>query len=776
LKGTGPAVRIDVADESGRKLSPKWVGLQEGVSQGDTLGPFFFALGLDQHLMAAKALIQREEGDVTILAQADDVRLVGHPAHCRKFMDALVQTCAEKSSTFGLNAAKCKAMPNSEEAMQAFRGPDSQWASLQLVTEDEGIVAGGVPFGSDDFVTGYWRREAEETVKTFLARLKQVRSLQIRMLLLRQCAVSKTTFMLRASPPALVASACTIYETAFLDVAKTCLPLAVHAASMTAEMEAQACLPLSMGGLGLTKPSDVAPGAYIAGFAAALSVLLARKQEMAEGLIALYELDTSPHGVKQHMQQLSTKWKSAVDEGLIKKKAVFEFPVTAPDLVKLSKAKETETFQSRMTGVAHRIALAKLLRSSALATYDHARLRSLRQEGAMAALAAVPYERALTLSNNAFALKIATVLGCKATLKHYADLCGPCGSGSCKQTAAKAAAAKADKAKAADSQAQHLYNCKAHGGHIVRHDLMRNEINCMLKQAGFVTQVEPRAQYEGTGNGGPDIDVTDLGFTPGRPNAFVEVAVVHPGSKSLVKNAANIDLSAAAAVESRKEKDWKTTSADHEVIPAVVETYGAFGKHLKTLIKRCQQSHTRKEGAPRPVRFPWPAMTFGGYWRERLAVALCKGAAEMARRITGGRQFEAQSSAQRKAAKTTAGLSPAAGSSASSIASSTTRVSSNSRASTAQANGKAASHQASSVRSASAMRRSRWGSGRRQNRVQPQDLVVTISSASSTRSVTLSCTSSSAASSSSYKGVRAVATGSQPAARRNPGRLCKERD
>ena len=312
---------------------------------------------------------------------------------------------------------------------------------------------------------------------------------------------------------------------------------------------------------------------------------------------------------------------------------------------------------------------------------------------------------------------------------------------------------------------------------------MCNEINCMLKQAGFVTQVEPRAQYEGTGNGGPDIDVTDLGFTPGRPNAFVEVAVVHPGSKSLVKNAANIDLSAAAAVENRKEKDWKTTSPDHEVIPAVVETYGAFGKHLKTLIKRCQQAHTRKEGAPRPVRFPWPAMTFGGYWRERLAVALCKGAAEMARRITGritgGHQFEVRSSTQQKPAKAPSRRSPAGGSGATSAASShTTGASSTSRASNAKATGKAASHQASSAHSASSVRRARRGSGRQPEvEVQPQDVVVTISSAGSeTRSVILSFASSSASLSSSYKGGRTVVAGPQSAARRNPGRLCKGRD
>ena len=640
LAGDGPKVRLEVDQAADGLPERRWIDLQRGVLQGDTLGSFFFALGLNRLLEHTKACLDDEtRGGVTVLMNHDDITLVGVPHLVRRFMDRLKDSMSELHSGLQISAPKLQAYPASTEAEQAFKQHESPWADMTLVDATEGIVVCGVPHGSDAFIQRHWESQAQNTVQTTFNNLMQVRSLQIRMLLLRYCVVSKTNFMLRVSPPALTAAASTIYEAAIMDIVKSCMPFNVHSAPLTDTMKEQAFLPLRMCGLGLSKPSAVAHGAYIAGFLAALQQLRKHKSEQAAHLLALFDSETTgATSVKHVIDELNSKWQRAVTAGLIRESGVFTIPTEADDLAKCLDKKDEDLVQRKFSDVTQKIALATLLRDKALDEYDRARLRSLQQEGAMEAFNALPTERALTMSNNAFALRLAVVLGCKATLKLYEDRRGACTCAACMPKGGTLPRSRGD---------QHLFTCRARGGHIVRHDLIRNELYRMIQRAGFVAQLEPRAQYKGTGNGGPDIDVDGLGMTADRPHAFVEVSVVHPGAAHTVSRAAQFDRYAADTRERQKVKDWKDTSEEHEVIPAVLETYGAFGKGTLNLIRRCQKAYEDRLGPSESPRFPWPSMRFGGYFRKCIAVALVKGEDAVAKRILRGNQFKGPSSRHR---------------------------------------------------------------------------------------------------------------------------------
>ena len=644
LAGDGPNVRLEVDQAGDGPAERRWIDLQRGVLQGDTLGSFFFALGLNRLLEHTKAgLDQAIRDGVTVLMNHDDITLVGVPNLVRQFMDRLKASMSELHSGLEISIPKLQAYPASLEAQQAFKPHGSPWADMKLVDPSEGIVVCGVPHGSDAFIQRHWESQARDTVQTTFNNLMQVRSLQIRMLLLRYCVVSKTNFMLRVSPPALTAAASAIYEEAIMDIVKSCLPFNVHSAPLTDTMKEQAFLPLRMCGLGLSKPSAVAHGAYIAGFLAALQQLRKHKPEQAVHLLGLFSGSEASEAttVKHVIEELNNKWQQAVTAGLVRESGIFTIPTEADALAKCLDKKDEDLVQRKFSDVTQKIALAKLLRDKTLDEYDHARLRSLQQEGAMEAFNALPTERALTMSNNAFALRLAVVLGCKATLKLYEDRRGACTCAACSSPMPKGGTVPRSRGD------QHLFTCRARGGHIVRHDLIRNELYRMLQRAGFVAQLEPRAQYKGTGNGGPDIDVDGLGLTPDRPHAFVEVSVVHPGAAHTVSRAAQFDRYAADTRERQKVKDWKDTSEEHEVIPAVLETYGAFGKGTLNLIRRCQKAYEGRLGPSESPRFPWPSMRFGGYFRKCIAVALVKGEDAVAKRILRGNQFKGPSGRHR---------------------------------------------------------------------------------------------------------------------------------
>jgi len=187
----------------------------------------------------------------------------------------------------------------------------------------------------------------------------------------------------------------------------------------------------------------------------------------------------------------------------------------------------------------------------------------------------------------------------------------------------------------------HLINCLVGGGSIARHDMMVKEISKMVRAAGVQALVEQRSVHQGTGQGGPDLDLQ--GFPDANTNSFLEVSIINPSQDSMRKEASHMPL-AAARVREQAKADKYAEAANvnrRRLYLATVEAHGAFGPSLLVLIRELAlrekrnnadpldnangtSNSTAAESSPRA----WNSRSFRSYWSQRLSITLRRGIVE----------------------------------------------------------------------------------------------------------------------------------------------------
>lgn len=275
------AVQLGVSLVDGQQ---GWIPSEEGVHQGDPLGPAFFALGLALVTARAKGLTAEWLATLT----AGDRAHMEQPALSAYFLDDgthlgrwglvlrqllhLRQAAAElhsglhinvrKSLVWGLGAAATTGTDLRQLAMELG------FHELQVVPEDQGVVVLGVPVGPAAMVRDHHTHHFETQIRPLLKNLHRIGSTQLLMLLLRYCAVPKLNHILRTTETELLTSVLD-----GLDDEVTATLRAMVDEPLTGNMRTIASLPFRMGGLGLTRAKDVAGVALMASVAAAVPAL-----------------------------------------------------------------------------------------------------------------------------------------------------------------------------------------------------------------------------------------------------------------------------------------------------------------------------------------------------------------------------------------------------------------------------------------------------------------------------------------------------------------------
>ena len=147
--------------------------------------------------------------------------------------------------------------------------------------------------------------------------------------------------------------------------------------------------------------------------------------------------------------------------------------------------------------------------------------------------------------------------------------------------------------------AQHVFQCPRGGGPHLRHDAITRSLASCLRQVDLQVRVEPRAEFEGTGNGGPDLRLYQFPWGDGsfkKEDIFVDVSVVNPSAREACKYAATIPLHAARGREKMKMKKYEQLSAKGSsgsdltdrgrVVGAVMEVPGALGKDMAAILRK----------------------------------------------------------------------------------------------------------------------------------------------------------------------------------------------
>jgi hypothetical protein len=293
---------------------------QQGVQQGDPLGPLLFALTLQP--LVLKIAEQCPELDLNAWF-LDDGNLVGSPDSVHR----AVEIIGEEGPRYGLHLGKGKC-----ELWWPTR-PDDEWEIFPkdfIRVDGGGVKVLGGPVGNSEFAEKFTSKRVQK-IRKLLELMKKLEDPHMEVLLLRYCVgMPKFTVALRTTDPRDIPGAIHNFDEAVYDALIHIFGLGpqVHQRDLIG-------LPLRLGGLGIPQASHIALSAYIGSMLDSRdlcqSMLLGHNVEMPD-------LTAVDDGIMPKVESLLARWNAAIGESR---------QVSLDDLLNTSK------IQKHMTDIVH---------------------------------------------------------------------------------------------------------------------------------------------------------------------------------------------------------------------------------------------------------------------------------------------------------------------------------------------------------------------------------------------------------------------------------------
>ncbi len=229
------------------------VSSEDGGHQGDPFLGVLFANTEEYHVLRHLRELLPEGA---VLALMDDVQLLGRPEVLLAIKtDHMVPLFASMGLTLNLDKMKLL-VPHPELAPQGSIDP-AAWAPIPIV--NDGVIIGGVPVGSDEYVLAEMGRIATMYCAE-LDRLHILESHQAKFMLLRMCYIPRMMHLARSVRPDLSQLALRQYD----EAVEACVRSILGVEHLSPTQRSQAYLPLRYGGLGLRRLADIRHQAYLA--------------------------------------------------------------------------------------------------------------------------------------------------------------------------------------------------------------------------------------------------------------------------------------------------------------------------------------------------------------------------------------------------------------------------------------------------------------------------------------------------------------------------------
>ena len=558
----------------------------EGVRQGDPLGPFFFALAFDEVL---SPLVSEYAGQFPLAAYLDDFFFVAPKDRVCEIVGKWKDAMSRTGSNLRAHMRKQECFSPASQLEESFG--DADWKR----SSGAGTALLGCPIGTEQFERSYWMAEANLACAA-IALLRHLRHKQSRMLLLRYCATSRATFMLRASAPVVTKEAAAAYDTAVLAEVASLAGVPVSDLPLL-----QVQLPLRMGCLGLSSAESIRHAAFLGALNDVTGTLLRFfpsvdvRGEVGEGALS----DT--------LEQMEISYVE-LQPILSSASSVVEHVPTSPDAV----GTLPSGLQQRLT-----MAIAES-RATDLPEDElwRARLLCQSQYGAAVIWHTIPSEPELRLSDVDFTVTLRQWLGLSVISSDAVGL--RCGC-----------------ARHVPLDDNHILSCNLHNVFTFRHDAEVRTAAEMFSAAEFACFVEPSGFVGIDSESGPDLEIPDYnGFQQG---VCIDVTVVNPLAPSNVRQAARTALVTATTAEHGKVLKYAGAMAVNRfgILGVAIEATGGFGSGWRQMMATCKaRFEASHENAPY-TRYgdTWTAASFTDYWAQRFAVVLRRGNAHAVSRL-----------------------------------------------------------------------------------------------------------------------------------------------
>ena len=509
---------------------------QEGVHQGDPLGPMLFSVALHPYLVD----LQESHPSTRVLAYLDDMFFIGP-------LDDVITCLDDVESSLkkiGLNIAieKCELFCN------GLTTPPCLNRAIRVVSS--GIDILGIPFGQQQYVT----ESCLDIAKSGQSLCEQISSLndpQSGMLLLRYCHVPRINHMARSVCPTQLRSAARFHD----QLTKETFLQLVSFRNIENDQWLQATLPVRNGGFGMTSIETTCHIAFVSSWAHSLS-----------RLPHLFGDLTSP------IKNISCPIPSCTSVGSISHQLHLALPEdkSLADLMCNTKKLQQKLNLQRTDNIVSSIlANPQSKRSSA-------RFRSLQGTGAGAWLDSIPQSAKFALKPGEFRLATRLRLGCEMPLGSVVSTC-ECG-------------------KDVDRDGYHLLTCKSGGGPVWTHETLSSVWSSCLQQLKMTHQREPRNCYINS-NDRPDIIAFDA---QSGCDIELDISVAHPWAQQILSQAALEDGAAASKRELEKAQkyggEWNMWGRTSNCIALVFEHFGRWGQDAVDFLNRLSHQSTDEDG------------------------------------------------------------------------------------------------------------------------------------------------------------------------------------
>ena len=605
----------------------RWVKREVGVGQGDPIATLAYAIATIDALKAA-AMTTARNGECAgaVFGQIDDVTLVGPRGWV---MDALRQfhQAIDKGKTglsFKLEKTRAyspdggftiddmedyiPALPTEDSLPTADEGEgpaltlEAECQRVQALREKcvprDGVVVLGVPVGTPDYEKQQALAKVRAT-KPFLERLKLLQHTQVKLLMLRHCAVGLVAHLARGMPSARVEDALKLHDGQVMTAA-------IHMLEFpdSALLRQELAMPLAYGGLALLPSGEVAWAAQLGAVADVLQHTRAMAPAARDAFDWYVKSDESEmaSGLRRAFQIAGEVQQRIEAHGV----TVSDPPPT--DLSELDM--EEEKLQRRLTRLMMHARWLDMLKASG--PTRQALLRSRAAPWASAALNAVPLARDHQLSN----WDMRVMLRLRYGVPLFGTPTFPCGCGE------------------TEADNVHAIICKFEGGLTTRHNALRDGFVRMLTRVGIACyHGEPRGVVSGLSkrSGGDFL----AWWTGARKDAEVgDVTVVNPCAYTHVTAGQSSARHPLAAARRRAEEKKGLYNQAHQgdgykFTPLAFEMTGAADKPVRELVGRAAALAGELH---EDARVTWACKAFTQYYSQYFACELARQQARLVRR------------------------------------------------------------------------------------------------------------------------------------------------